>query len=135
MYFIHGGRASGKTTMLIKMSAKTGIPILTTNPFYVRCCEEYAKILGIKIPKPILWENRHLGMSSNSKVLIDNGEEVLNTILRINSGVICEAMAIDSPVRHLTNCFLEDPEAFPEEIMGGKIEEVDVRKYLDGLWG
>lgn len=135
MYFIHGGRASGKTTMLIKMSAKTGIPILTTKPFYVRWYAEYAKSLGLKIPEPLLWRNSHLGVCSNSKVLIDNGGQVLNTILRINSGVICEAMVIDSPVHHLTNCFLEDPEAFPAEFMGGKIEELDVRKYLDGLWG
>ena len=134
MHFIHGGRASGKTTMLIKVSANTGIPILTTNSFYVRWYEEYAKRLGLKIPKPLFWSNRHLGVPSNSKVLIDNGEAVLNTILRINSGVICEAMAIDSPICHLTNCFLEDSEAFPAEFMGGKIEKVDCRVYLEGSW-
>ena len=44
-------------------------------------------------------------------------------------------MVIDSPVMHITNCFLDNPEAFPSEIMGGKFESVDIRKaYLYGEW-
>jgi hypothetical protein len=36
---------------------------------------------------------------------------------------------------HITNCFLENPEAFPSEIMGGKIESLDIRKaYPYGEW-
>lgn len=31
MYFIHGGRATGKTTWLLMQSAMSGIPIMTTN--------------------------------------------------------------------------------------------------------
>lgn len=135
MYFIHGGRASGKTTYLLKMSADTGIPILTTNYCRLRWYEEYAKILGIKIPKPVFWKNRKLVLEPDSKVLIDNGEEILNHILRFNSGVTCEAMVIDSPVMHITNCFLDNPEAFPSEVMGGKFESMDIRKaYLYGEW-
>ena len=136
MYFIHGGRASGKTTYLLKMSADTGIPILTTNHRRLRWYEEYAKKLGIKIPKPVFWKNRHLGLEPGSKVLIDNGEEILNHILLFNSGVTCEAMVIDSPVMHITNCFLDNPEAFPSEIMGGQLESMDIRRaYLYGEWG
>lgn len=135
MYFIHGGRASGKTTLLLKHSADTGIPILTTNCWRMRWYEEYARGLGLKIPKPILWKNRQLGLEPESKVLIDNGEETLNHILRINSGVICKAMVIDSPVAHITNCFLEKPENFPPEVIGGKFEEKDIwRAYLYGEW-
>lgn len=135
MYFIHGGRASGKTTLLLKQSADTGIPILTTNYRRLRWYEEYAKELGFKIPKPILWENRQLGLKPDSKVLIDNGEEILNHILRFNSGVTCEVMVIDSPVMHITNCFLDNPEAFPSEVMGGKYEIMDIKKaYLYGEW-
>lgn len=135
MYFIHGGRASGKTTYLLKMSADTGIPILTTNYWRLRWYEEYAKILGIMIPKPVFWKNRKLGLEPDSKVLIDNGEEILNHILRFNSGVTCEAMVIDSPVMHITNCFLDNPEAFPSEVMGGKFESMDIRHaYLYGEW-
>lgn len=135
MYFIHGGRASGKTTYLLKMSADTGIPILTTNYWQLRWCKEYAKELGLKIPEPILWKNRKLELKPDSKVLIDNGEEILNHILRINTGVTCEAMVIDSPVMHITNCFLDNPEAFPSEVMGGKYEIMDIKKaYLYGEW-
>lgn len=135
MYFIHGGRASGKTTYLLKMSADTGIPILTTNYWRLLWYEEYAKILGIKIPKPVFWKNRKLGLEPDSKVLIDNGEEILNHILRFNSGVVCEAMVIDSPIMHITNCFLDNPEAFPSEVMGGKFESMDIRQaYLCGEW-
>lgn len=135
MYFIHGGRASGKTTYLLKMSADTGIPILTTNYWRLRWYEEYAKSLGLKIPKPILWKNRKLGLEPDSKVFIDNGEEILNHILRFNSGVVCEAMVINSPIMHITNCFLDNPEAFPSEVMGGKLESMDIRQaYLYGKW-
>ena len=135
MYFIHGGRASGKTTLLLKQSADTGIPILTTNYWRLRWYEEYAQELGLKIPKPILWKNRQLGLEPESKVLIDNGEEILNHILRFNSGVTCEAMVIDSPVMHITNCFLDNPEVFPSEVMGGKYEIMDIKQaYLYGEW-
>lgn len=135
MYFIHGGRASGKTALLLKQSADTGIPILTTNYWRLRWYEEYAKELGFKIPKPVLWKNKQLGLKPDSKVLIDNGEEILNHILRFNSGVTCEAMVIDSPVMHITNCFLDNPEAFPSEVMGGKYEIMDIKKaYLYGEW-
>lgn len=135
MYFIHGGRASGKTTLLLKQSADTGIPIFTTNYRRLRWYEEYAKRLGLKIPKPILWKNRQLGLEPDSKVLIDNGEEILNHILRFNSGITCEAMVIDSPVIHITNYFLDNPEAFPSEVMGGRYEVMDIKQaHLYGEW-
>lgn len=135
MYFIHGCRASGKTTLLLKQSADTGIPILTTN--YHRLCwyKECAKQLGLNIPTPILWKNRQLGLKPDSKVLIDNGEEILNHILRFNSGVVCETMVIDSPIMHITNCFLDNPEIFPSEVMGGKYEFMDINQaYIYGEW-
>ena len=135
MYFIHGGRASGKTTLLLKKSADTGIPILTTNYRRLNWYEEYAKSLGLKIPNPILWKNRLLGLNPYSKVVIDNGEEILNHILRVNTGVTCEAMVIDSPVMHITNCFLDNPDVFPSEVMGGKFEHMDIRQaYQYGKW-
>ena len=135
MYFVHGGRASGKTTLLLRKSADTGIPILTTNYWWLHWYKEYAKRLGLKIPDPILWKNQNLGLEPDSKVLIDNGEETLNHILRLNSGVSCEAMVIDSPVMHITSCFLDNKEMFPEEVIGGKFEEMDIwRAYLYGEW-
>ena len=135
MHFIHGGRASGKTTLLLKRSADTGMPILTTNYHRLRWYKEYALSIGLKIPEPILWKNRPLGLSSDTKVLIDNGEEIINHILRINSGVTCETMVIDGPIMHITTCFLDDPKVFPSEVMGGKFEIMDIRNaYLYGKW-
>lgn len=135
MVFIHGGRASGKTVLLLKKSADAGIPILTTNYFRLRDYKELARKMGLKIPEPILWTNRQLGKPEGSKVLIDNGEEILNHILRVNSGVTCEVMVIDSPIMHITNCFLDNPETFPSEVMGGKFEFMDIdRAYMYWEW-
>ena len=135
MVFIHGGRASGKTSLLLKKSADAGIPILTTNYFRLRDYVELARKMGLNIPEPILWKNRHLGKPGDSKVLIDNGEEILNHILRVNSGVTCEVMVIDSPIMHITSCFLDNPETFPREVMGGKFEFMDInRAYMYGEW-
>lgn len=128
MYFIHGGRASGKTTFLLKMSADTGKPILTTNYWRIRFYEGYAKKLGLKIPQPILWKDSKLGLSPGSKALIDNGEETLNQILNHNAGVTCEVMAISDPVMHITSCFLDKPESFPGELLGGEFESMDIEQ-------
>lgn len=135
MYFIHGGRASGKTTYLLKMSADTGIPILTTNYWRISFYEGHAKELGLKIPKPILWKDSKLGMKPGSKVLIDNGEETLNKILNHNTGVTCEVMVISDPVMHIESCFLDKPELFPSELLGGEFESMDIeRAYQCGRW-
>ena len=135
MYFIHGGRASGKTTFLLKMSAATGRPILTTKYWRIRFYEGYAKGLGLKIPQPILWKGSKLGMSPGSKVLIDNGEETLNSILDHSAGVTCDVMAISSPVMHITNCFLYSPESLLSEVLGGKFESMDIEQaYQLGIW-
>lgn len=132
MYFIHGGRASGKTVLLLKQSAATGIPILTTNYYRIPLYKDCAKRLGLKIPEPILWKNIRLPVQFGSRVLIDNGEETLDRILSVNSGVKCEAMAISDPVKHLSHCFFENPLILPEEYMGGRLELLDVHVY--GNW-
>lgn len=131
MNFIHGGRATGKTTLLLRQSAETGIPILTTNYFRIRLYKDYAEHLGLKIPEPILWRNRKLGMKDGSKVLIDNGEETINNILRANSGVTCETMVIDQPIKHLKGSFI-DLSAFPNDVIGGRLDCLDAARY--GLW-
>lgn len=131
MNFIHGGRATGKTTLLIRQSAETGIPILTTNYGRIRLYKDYAEHLGLKIPDPILWKNRKLPLKDGSKVLIDNGEETINNILRENSGVICETMVIDQPVKHLKGSFI-DLRAFPNDVIGGRLDCLDAALY--GLW-
>ncbi len=50
MRYILKGRGLGKTTDLIRLSAKTGIPIICVNPDYVF---RQAIDLGLKIPNPI----------------------------------------------------------------------------------
>lgn len=135
MYFIHGGRASGKTTFLLKMSAATGSPILTTNYWCIKIYEDHAKALGLRIPKPILWGDAKLMVRPYNKVLIDNGEEALNHILRKEIDVACDVMAIHSPVMHITNCFLDNTESLPSEVLGGKFESMDIeRAYQLGIW-
>lgn len=99
MKFIRGGRASGKTTLLIRQSAETGIPILTTKHCMVRWYKDYAKDIGLEIPEPILWCKWKI--EPRKKVLIDNGEETINDILMQTCGVTCETMVIENPIEHL----------------------------------
>ena len=47
---ISKGRGEGKTSELVLLSAKTGIPILCANPPYVM---DRAEELGVEIPPPI----------------------------------------------------------------------------------
>ncbi|MDO5545190.1 MAG: hypothetical protein Q4F81_05130 [Eubacteriales bacterium] len=135
MYFIHGGRGSGKTTYLLKMSAATGIPILTANYCRRKLYEDYAKAMGLMIPKPIIYGDQKLMPMICKKVLIDNGEEVINHILRKEIDVSCDVMAIRSPVIHITNCFLDSQESLPSEVLGGKFESMDIEQaYQFGIW-
>ena len=132
MYFIHGGRASGKTVLILKQSAATGIPILTTNYRRISLYKDCAKRLWLNIPEPIIWRNERLPVQFGSRVLIDNGEETLDRILLVNSGVRCETMVISDPVKHLSHSFLENSFFLPEEYRGGRLELLDVHAY--GNW-
>ena len=136
MNFIHGGRASGKTVLLLKQSANTGVPILTTDYIKKRLLMDYAKHMELEIPEPLIWTNHHLPVQIGSKVLIDNGEEVLNTILYTNSGVVCETMVLSDPVKHLTGSFIEGLKDvlkdYPPETLKGRLDCVDALRY--GLW-
>ncbi len=53
MICIVGQRQAGKTTELIKLSAETGYPIVTSYYFQVDEIERRARQLGLDIPKPI----------------------------------------------------------------------------------
>lgn len=111
MYFIHGGRATGKTSTLVIQSAMTGVPIMTTNYQRVTLYKDYAKNMGLKIPEPIIWKNRQEGAGLDKRqVLIDDGENFLNYILIHTSGVRCVGMAIGEPVFELDNFRLADSE-------------------------
>lgn len=135
MLFIHGGRASGKTTFLITKSAHTGIPILVTSYVKKRLLIDNAKRLGLEIPEPIIWENRHIfKIDLSQPILIDDGEYFLRHILMTTLGVTCDTMAIQDQVIHLNNRFVNIPKDFSVDRMGGKLECVDVEAYRLGKW-
>lgn len=79
-------RASGKTTLLIKESAKTGRPIIEPNTFSARYVEEQAKEMGLNIPEPISatsWNGGYYRGSNFNRIdgfLIDEVDSVLANI-------------------------------------------------------
>ena len=79
-------RASGKTTLLIKESAKTGRPIIEPNTASARYVEEQAREMGVKIPEPISATSWHSGYYRGSNFnridgfLIDEVNSVLANI-------------------------------------------------------
>ena len=79
-------RASGKTTLLIKESVKTGRPIIAPNTTSARYLDELAREMGVKIPEPISATNWHSGYyrgSDFSRIdgfLIDEVDSVLANI-------------------------------------------------------
>lgn len=79
-------RASGKTTLLIKESAKTGRPIIEPNTVSARYVEEQAKEMGLIIPEPISatsWNGGYYRGSNFNSIdgfLIDEVDSVLSNI-------------------------------------------------------
>lgn len=79
-------RASGKTTLLIKESAKTGLPIIEPNTASARYVEEQARKMGVQIPEPISatsWNSGYYRGSNFRKIdgfLIDEVDSVLSNI-------------------------------------------------------
>lgn len=79
-------RASGKTTLLIKESAKTGRPIIEPNTASARYVEEQAKEMGLIIPEPISatsWNGGYYRGSNFNRIdgfLIDELDSVLANI-------------------------------------------------------
>lgn len=79
-------RASGKTTLLIKESAKTGRPIIEPNTASARYVEEQARAMGLKIPEPISatsWNGGYYRGGNFNRIdgfLIDEVDSVLANI-------------------------------------------------------
>ena len=79
-------RASGKTTLLIKESAKTGRPIIEPNTASARYVEEQARNMGLRIPEPISatsWNSGYYRGSNFNRIdgfLIDELDSVLTNI-------------------------------------------------------
>lgn len=99
MVIIRGGRMSGKTTLAIKLSAKTGIPIMCMGFMRPQLLKQRAKDLGLTIPEPVRWKNRQEGMSpTDNRVIIDDAEEFLQMMMQMVSGVQIEAMTMNTQV-------------------------------------
>lgn len=79
-------RASGKTTLLIKESAKTGKPIITANCFAADNIRQMAKDMGVDIPKPMSATSWLSGCYRDGRfnrvddILIDELDAVLRSI-------------------------------------------------------
>lgn len=102
MWFIHGGRATGKTTMLLRQSAMTGCPILAINRPRAEILKARAREMGLKIPDPIVWKKG--AHYCNLGVLMDDGEDTVRQVFRDMMGVNVEGMAIGGPITMLRAC-------------------------------
>lgn len=102
MYYIHGGRGTGKTTYLIMQSAKHHVPIMVTNSARKGFIQNQAKWLGVSIPEPIVWNpGAHNDGLRVGGVLVDDGEDFLYHVLLHTVRARPVAMAISEPVVEL----------------------------------
>lgn len=93
MICIVGGRSSGKTTELIKMSAETGIPICVRYRSRIKHIVYIANRLGIEIPEPIVIYNQR-SLKGCRKIMIDDVQDVLFDIY--GTEVVCATFDKDS---------------------------------------
>lgn len=86
-------RQTGKTTMLVKMSAETGAIIVVPAYPMIKEVEDIAKELGLSIPKPIDTSQfmRELHSFTNKRYLVDELQMVLSLM-----GVESATLDIDS---------------------------------------
>lgn len=102
MHYIHGGRATGKTTYLIMQSAKYHVPIMVTNSARKGFIQNQAKWVGVSIPEPIVWNpGAHNDGLRVRDVLVDDGEAFLHHVLLHTARARPVAMAISEPVVEL----------------------------------
>lgn len=85
MIAIVGSRGSHKTTELVKLSALTGIPILSHTVGRARNIRQTAHRLGLSIPEPITPIERCV--NGRRKVMIDDLHSILEKELGID--VVC----------------------------------------------
>lgn len=81
MNIIYQGRGTGKTTQIIKMSAKRQIPILCHNKMKQKYIVEKASELNLNIPEPIVFSfESYEAIKDKQHVLIDDIDLFLNNI-------------------------------------------------------
>ena len=86
-------RQTGKTTMLVKMSAETGATIVVPTYHMIKYIEDIAKDLGLEIPKPIdcFRFMRELHSFARKRYLVDELQMVLDLM-----GIESATLDIDS---------------------------------------
>lgn len=91
-------RGTGKTTLLVKQSARKKTPILCPCLYSKRHIKEIAKELGLEIPEPIsvgecVGSNLKFADGGN-RILVDDAQEVLRLLVRNNFGAIVDTFTM-----------------------------------------
>ena len=85
MRVIEMARATGKTTKLIEISAKSGAIIICRTHYEVDAIQAVAKHMNLKIPTPISYkeilEGRHLSLGTMQKFLVDDVDLFIERIV------------------------------------------------------
>lgn len=129
-------RASGKTTLLIKESAKTGRPIIEPNAVSARYVSEQANEMGLKIPDPIVanqLERYRDRYAQTDEFLIDELDSVLATIFGKRIGKVTY-----TPEKMSTSISCDrkmDTYTFNEALNQFEIVLDNIQKWLDQLPG
>lgn len=87
MNIIMKPRHFGRTSDLIRMSAQTGIPIVTAIPTVV--LRQQAEKMGLDIPQPLSWANAPF--DSVETVYVDDAEYILQNMLHCKIDTIAVA--------------------------------------------
>ena len=86
MRIITGNRGSGLSTSLVLESAQFNTPILTTSTGSCEHLKDLAQQMGLSIPEPInlnqIGLNLKYYLETNDRLLIDNADFVLRTLLK-----------------------------------------------------
>ena len=80
MYLIRKGRGTGKTTELIHLSAKRGIPIIAPTMMMAESVKKQAREMGLDIPEPTSINKVVNQGGRPGKYLIDELELCLNQL-------------------------------------------------------
>ena len=99
MRIFAGGRAVGKTTLLILQSAQTGCRILVKTKQSADYLKAQAKSLGLVIPEPVVWDKgqQHI----EEPVMIDNLEAFVQMVVSERLGTRVAIATTGSPIEHL----------------------------------
>lgn len=92
MICIVGGRGSGKTSALIKVSGQTGIPIAVHSRREASRIARAADAMGVAIPAPMAAEFRGSFVGRRRRVLVDEAQTILEEAI----GCPVEVCALDA---------------------------------------